>query len=313
LKPRLLLVIWIFSLTAGLSGQSRTALNSDFMNQTFASGLPGLEAATDTAAPDDQPLIPAGNPLGENSSRKSTLLPAAPPSAPVPAAQSPCQKPAELFSASEYSGPLNRLAAWFSRKPEMTTVPNHRRGKNVCGLDVQQKFQLFYKSTVDPVTFVAAGFNAGISQWQSDDREFGFGAQGYGKRYGAALADTAARNFFHQFFYPAILQQDPRYYRHGRGTKTQRIEHALAHSFVARNDSGHPMPNLSLWAGISSTVAVENLYRPGNQRGFAEPAKRAGISFGTGMGWDVLREFWPEIVHKMKLPFRERTVVPARP
>jgi hypothetical protein len=22
------------------------------------------------------------------------------------------------------------------------------------------------------------------------------------------------------------------------------------------------------------------------------------------MGWDVLREFWPEIAHKLKLPFR---------
>jgi hypothetical protein len=29
-----------------------------------------------------------------------------------------------------------------------------------------------------------------------------------------------------------------------------------------------------------------------------------GFSVANDMGWDVLREFWPEIAHKLKLPFR---------
>jgi hypothetical protein len=29
-----------------------------------------------------------------------------------------------------------------------------------------------------------------------------------------------------------------------------------------------------------------------------------GISVLTDMGYDMLREFWPEISHKFKLPFR---------
>jgi hypothetical protein len=35
-------------------------------------------------------------------------------------------------------------------------------------------------------------------------------------------------------------------------------------------------------------------------------ARPPGLSIAWDMGFDVLREFWPEIVHKLKLPFRER-------
>ncbi len=314
MKTRLILMFLMVSFVTG--GMAQTAASSDagFVTRMFTPNLQGLDPESYAALPHDRGFPEMPSALGERSSRRnSSLAPTAPPSAPVPAAQAPCQKPAELFSAGEYGGPFNRVAAWFSRKPEMTTVPNHRRGRNVCALSVGEKFDLFYKTTLDPVTFIGAGFDAGISQWQNDDREFGEGAAGYGKRYGAALADRATRNFFHKFFYPALFQQDPRYYRQGHGTANDRIGHALAHGFVARSDSGHEMPNLSLWAAISSTVAVSNLYHPGNERGIGEAAKRGGISFGMGMGWDVLREFWPEIVHKMRLPFRERTVVPAHP
>ncbi|MBZ5523118.1 MAG: hypothetical protein LAP21_12845 [Acidobacteriia bacterium] len=37
----------------------------------------------------------------------------------------------------------------------------------------------------------------------------------------------------------------------------------------------------------------------------------SGISFGRSIGFDVLREFWPEISRKLRLPFRERHAVPA--
>lgn len=37
--------------------------------------------------------------------------------------------------------------------------------------------------------------------------------------------------------------------------------------------------NFPLWAAIVSTVAVENLYHPGNDRGFAPAARRIGYQF----------------------------------
>lgn len=224
----------------------------------------------------------------------------------------PCDRPAELFDASEYDGPLKRIAAWFARNPELTTVPARRKnGQKICGLDVHQKFDMFVETSIDPVTFLGAAASAGFSQWQNDDSKWGQGAGAYGQRYAAALIDTESSNFFGQFFYPVIFRQDPRYYRKGNGAAAERFGYALTHTFVTRGDSGKKMPNYSLWATTASTVALANIYHPGNHQGFPPAATRVGISIAGSMGYDLLREFWPEIVRKLRLPFRERPVVPS--
>jgi hypothetical protein len=129
---------------------------------------------------------------------------------------------------------------------------------------------------------------------------------GYGKRYGAALADTASSDFFHTFVFPVIFRQDPRYYRKREGTSGERLGHAIAHVFIAHSDSGKRMFNFSEWLGTVASTTLANTYHPGNRRGVGPAAQRIGISIGTDVGFDVLREFWPETVRKFRLPFRER-------
>jgi hypothetical protein len=64
------------------------------------------------------------------------------------------------------------------------------------------------------------------------------------------------------------------------------------------------MFNDSEWLGTGSSVALSNLYHPGNERGFGPMAERIGTRFAADIGCDVLREFWPDISRKFKLPFR---------
>ena len=64
------------------------------------------------------------------------------------------------------------------------------------------------------------------------------------------------------------------------------------------------MFNVSEWLGTVSVVALSNVYHPGNERGFAPAARQVGYSIGEDIGLDVLREFWPEIARKFRLPFR---------
>ena len=56
---------------------------------------------------------------------------------------------------------------------------------------------------------------AGVAQASNDDPTFGQGMEGYGRRYGAAFADQVSGEFWGTFFYPTLLQEDPRYYRKG--------------------------------------------------------------------------------------------------
>lgn len=202
---------------------------------------------------------------------------------------------------------------YFSRKLEIKTVhiPRLHSGGNLCHLGPAGKFNLFIQNNLEPVTFIAAGFNAGIAQAADDDPTFGQGMAGYGKRYAAALADTASSDFFHTFVFPVLFRQDPRYYRRLEGSTGQRFGHAVSHVFIARSDSRHNMFNFSEWLGTVSAVALANTYHPGNRRGVGPAAQRIGIAIGSDVGFDVLREFWPEIVRKFHLPFRQRDHEPT--
>ncbi|HKD45934.1 MAG TPA: hypothetical protein VKD24_09750 [Candidatus Angelobacter sp.] len=229
----------------------------------------------------------------------------------VPAAvlhpvQLPCAKRDEPFDVEDYSGPFNQMIARFSQKVDRVTVhaPNHHTSLKPCSLSVGEKFRLFVNDSVDPVNFIGGAWDAGIGQLQHSDPSYGQGTAGFSKRLAAEAADNATGDFFGMFFYPTIFHQDPRYYRVGRGTAGGRLVHALQHSFVATSDSGKLIFNYSEWSTTITTKLVTNLYHPDNPRGFSPTAQRVAFSVANDMGWDVLREFWPEIAHKFKLPFR---------
>lgn len=117
----------------------------------------------------------------------------------------------------------------------MFAVTNRRKAQP---LTPPQKFHLFVKSAFDPFVFAAVGIQAGISQGDNQFPGYGQGAEGFGKRYGAALGDSVSSNFFSNFFYPVLLKQDPRYFRRGQGSVKRRIGYALAQELVAHTDKG---------------------------------------------------------------------------
>jgi hypothetical protein len=150
-----------------------------------------------------------------------------------------------------------------------------------------------------------------LAQAQDDDHSSGQGAAGYGKRFGASFADQASSKFFTEFAYPAIFSEDPRYYRLGNGSSRRRFLHAVEHAFVAHRDNGKRMVNFSEWLGTTSAVVLSNTYHSDNERGFEPAAQAVGFSVIQDVGFDVLREFWPEISRKFKLPFHDESD-PAR-
>jgi hypothetical protein len=101
-----------------------------------------------------------------------------------------------------------------------------------------QKFRLFARQSFDPFQWVAAGAQAGISQMRNTWPGYGQGARGYGKRYGAVVADVTGREFFSNFLFPVFLRQDPRYFRLGQGTIRRRIIYSLEQEFSAKTDQG---------------------------------------------------------------------------
>ena len=224
-----------------------------------------------------------------------------------------CVQPPPGVSWQDYDGPFAKTVGIFARRLERRSVhppsPSPSRfkpGTLLCTLTTEAKFRLFIDDSIDPTTFLSAAYNALISQAENDQPAFGQGFAGYGKRFGTNLAGSSSSAFFKDFFYPTIFVEDPRYYRLGHGTIRQRIFHALEHSVVAHDVYGGRSFNAIEWFGDISTTVLSNTYLPNNRRGVAPVMESVGFSVANDAGFDVLREFWPEIAKKFKLPFRER-------
>ncbi len=163
---------------------------------------------------------------------------------------------------------------------------------NPVPLTPKQKFEIAWKTTVDPVTLVLIGGVAGIQQAQNSFRGYGQGAQGYGKRYGASYADLVAGTFIGSAILPSLLKQDPRYFYKGSGSKRSRILYALASSVICKGDNGHWQANYSNILGSLAAGGISNLYYPAQDRnGVGLTFENALVGLGAGSAGSLIQEF----------------------
>lgn len=236
-------------------------------------------------------LILAGflSPFG--AAQRTQTSPKSPPGAPS-ATQNPgtsAQESEEEIRKQEQSRRILGVVPMFGVTSRQNAPP----------LSPREKFHLFVKSSFDPFEYVAVGFQAGISQATDEFPGYGQGAEGYGKRYGATLADQVSSNFFATFFYPVLLKQDPRYFRVGEGTTKHRILYSLRQVLVCHKDSGGQAFNWSNVLGAVSTGGLSNAYYPQSDRGFGLTMSRSAISLLYGSAGGLIEEFWPDIHRKL--------------
>jgi hypothetical protein len=163
---------------------------------------------------------------------------------------------------------------------------------NAVSLAPKQKFELAWKTMVDPVTFGLTGVVAGVQQAQNDFSGYGQGAQGYAKRYGASYADLVASTFIGSAILPSLLKQDPRYFYKGSGSKRSRILYAIANSVICKGDDGHWQANYSGLLGSVAAGGISNLYYPAKDRGAGLTFENALFGIGESAAINLLQEFF---------------------
>ncbi|HLH08550.1 MAG TPA: hypothetical protein VKW78_15020 [Terriglobales bacterium] len=179
--------------------------------------------------------------------------------------------------------------------PDFGTTSRHHAPPLTPG----EKLHLFVKGTADPFNWTAIGIQAGISQGEDEFREYGQGASGYFKRYGAALADNTSSGFFANFLYPIVFKDDPRYFRAGQGSIKRRVGYSLAQEFVCHSDKGTSRTNFPNILGAFTAGAISNSYYPPSDRGFGLTMSRSAISLLYGSVGGLMSEFWPDIDRKV--------------
>jgi hypothetical protein len=157
-------------------------------------------------------------------------------------------------------------------------------------LTAKLKFRLALKVATDPITATGVAFLSAVQQ-AGDTPDYGQGAEGFGKRYGANAADGFSDIMIGGAILPSLLHQDPRYFYQGTGTKKSRIRHAMVHPFVCRGDKGNWQPNYSSLGGDLASSAISNLYYPPSNRGTGLVFTNFAISTAERVATSLVQEF----------------------
>jgi hypothetical protein len=181
-------------------------------------------------------------------------------------------------------------------------IPNNRTWPSLTDykpLTSREKFKIAEEDSFDRGTLILAALFAADAQSTNANRVFGQGVKGYAQYFGASYADFVIGNYMSEAIYPALLHQDPRYFRRGIGSTWSRMGYAVGQTFWTHTDSGRTQFNYSEILGNSTAVAISNLYYQDN-RSVANSGTKLGMQIGVDMASNVLKEFWPDVSRKFK-------------
>jgi hypothetical protein len=206
--------------------------------------------------------------------------------------------------AQEPATPSNQAA---KHKPHMIELSS----ANWRPLSRKEKAQLFEYDLLHWETHASLLFDAGISAALANRPYLGVGVPGYFRNYGMNAADEVNFVFFSGFLFPTLFHEDPRYIPLDKGLPGQRLKYALTRVLVARTDAGKSRFNASHLLGTLVATSASSAYYSGLGAEASVKGNFAsfGVNIGSDIGFDLLKEFWPDAARKLKINLWIRNVV----
>jgi hypothetical protein len=158
-------------------------------------------------------------------------------------------------------------------------------------MNAKQKFQLAFRSEIDPMTFAGAAAIAGAEQSRKIYQGYGQEAGGFGRRFAAQYANDFDSRMIGSALLPSLFHQDPRYFYKGTGTIRSRALYAIRSAFICRGDNGKPEFDFSHIGGDFAAGAMSNLYYPEANEGASLIFTNGLIEIGGMAGTNLIREF----------------------
>ncbi len=158
------------------------------------------------------------------------------------------------------------------------------------------RFRHYISDTVGPYTLFREAAAAAVSQAMNSPHEWGGGMKGYAERFGSNMGALAVRNTV-TFGVSAALHEDNRYFASGKSGKLRRALHATLSPFEARHDDGSVGFSYSNVTGTVAAAFVSRAWAPSSWQGGGNIAQNIAFTFAGQMGFNVFREFLPDILH----------------
>ena len=163
-----------------------------------------------------------------------------------------------------------------------------------------EKFRTFLDEARSPLTFGAAGVEAGIMRETEVGTLSSRRQASLTELYKGALIQKESSAFFGKYLYPALLKQDPRYHPSSSQSFWGRTMYAASRTVITRNDSGKTTLNTSYFLGVLTSVAISTAYRPYWTRSTSAAMKTFGSTIGSDAGINILHEFAPGVRRLVK-------------
>jgi hypothetical protein len=264
----------------------------DEISPSSQTGLTLVNDQTQAQAQPQQQPSPSATPQGSSSSQAASNSQASAPQAGN--AQTP-PTAEEQLKQQEKQRVMGVMATF-----------NTTTNRNALPLSPKQKFQLFFKGETDPWPFLLASVVAGVGMADDSYPEWGYGAQGYGKRVGAAYTDSFIGNFFGNAVLTSLLHEDPRYFQKGTGSRTKRLLWAAASTVWCRRDNGNWGPNYANVGGNLIGAAIARVYYPASERTVGNTISDGLTVSVEGIAGAEVIEFWPDIARHYKRKHEEK-------
>ena len=154
-----------------------------------------------------------------------------------------------------------------------------------------------YAKTLFSVEAIArSAVGAGLQQWTNTPPEWGQGADGYAKRFANSFGEHLIRQTI-TYGVSSALDEDNRYFRSERTGIAPRTMYAVESTVLARRSDGTRKLSYSRITGLVATAFISRLWQPQSTRGPSHAVGSLGTAVGTEIGFNIVREFVPDLFH----------------
>jgi hypothetical protein len=171
----------------------------------------------------------------------------------------------------------------------------------VCaaGQPPQPTAREYAKDAVSPGAMVRAAAGAGITQATDTPSEWGQGAAGFGRRLASAFGKHLVKKAI-QYPVARLRHEALGYQRSDQTDFKLRLRHALlATVYTTKTTTGKRTVAAGEISGAFGSGLISRLWQPASVRAVGFGFLSGGITLGVDAGTNVLREFWPDIRHRL--------------
>jgi len=192
---------------------------------------------------------------------------------------------AQTAAGDEIQKPANAAAA--------AAVP---RQQPFIPMTQAQRLRYYFNSTFSLSTLAVAAAGAGTLQLWNIPKEWGQGAEGYGRRMG----DLYGQHIIVQtlmYGSSSLLHEDNHYFRSGKSGLWPRLRYAAISALITRRDDGSTRFAYTRIGSFAAGAFISRAWQPRSITSAGDGAVNFGSFVAVQVGFNVVREFFPRFIH----------------